>query len=1037
MPFCAGLLKCFAAFKDIEARIYESIDQVYTLKNKPKFEIIAGYSLLDLWHKLYFATDSRDDKKRLEYFAQETLKVKTKITKKTKKKSKTQTEVEKVEVRTNPFVTIKSNLNAGYGNLSAYALRKILPFLQQGYLYHDAVTLARFPDLLPNWETQKVDVLEAMVESQQDYEQVKAIHEAVNALIGKYKYEQVRAGEDEIEQTCQKIYQNLAAKSCSEAEFKELVMKGYADFMDNTKRNFRQTPPLRQFLLNALETRGLKINAEDSKKLYHHSNLDNIYGTYEEREDKSSSRVKKYLPKAQTPSIKNPMFNKAMAVLRRLLNYLIHKDYIDPLDSQTEVVLEIARGEVNDNNERLAIEKYQRDREKKRKEICEGLEEDGIKITNRNIRKYELWQEQQHQCLYTGKMIGVYDLFFANQFDIEHTVPRSLLPDDTMANQTVADAYYNRDVKDNRLPSECPNYDEEVEHPVLLKLPKIKASSILAEWEKERDEYKKKYEDNKKAKGSEDEQQKNTRVMFKHYYKMHYDYWRDKLARFEWTREEVLSKWASRQLKDTQTITKYARQFLQTVFSTEEGDKRKTRVHVQTGESTALFRKIYGFETEEEEKDRSSYLHHIIDAVVLALIPPPSRRKQMQEAYYKYFEEQRNQKHRQLYPIQKPDLYPDFDVEACKQFLQENTLAFHLSEDKIIKQTKKVVRKQGKIQYDPAGQKLYKSGATIRGDLFDKTFLAKNLRDQRHKWKSDKAEDKTNPVFFAKHIKISELTLKKADDIVDEKLRRYIKEQLQAEEPIIRDFKGRPLKHVRIKWVKKGQKIKERHNHPSKYDYKNAYYAESGEIPYALLLEREHSEDQVECKLLLVRIHQIAQTYKVKKCFDQTYFIKQFYKDINIEDYSHIQLLKKDQKVIVLKGESERNRRDKYFLNQRLYRIIQFTTSHQIKVQYHLESRPFNAIEEQRKRDGKTVQPANLQEDGQPIILLNHEKANLFYEGIDFTMSIDGAIKWLSHADTRQFYPEAQSRSSQSKFPKSKSHVKKNSSHQSRGLFDH
>ena len=53
--------------------------------------------------------------------------------------------------------------------------------------------------------------------------------------------------------------------------------------------------------------------------------------------------------------------------------------------------------------------------------------------------------EQQAQCMYTGKMISISQLF-SNVIDIEHTIP-SILPDNTMANKTVCFKRYNKMLK--------------------------------------------------------------------------------------------------------------------------------------------------------------------------------------------------------------------------------------------------------------------------------------------------------------------------------------------------------------------------------------------------------------------------------------------------------------------------------------------------------------------------------------------------------------------------------------------------------------
>ncbi len=59
---------------------------------------------------------------------------------------------------------------------------------------------------------------------------------------------------------------------------------------------------------------------------------------------------------------------------------------------------------------------------------------------------------------YTGKMISISQLF-SNDIDIEHTIPRSILPDN-LANKTVCFKRYNNDIKNYRK-SECPNFSKD------------------------------------------------------------------------------------------------------------------------------------------------------------------------------------------------------------------------------------------------------------------------------------------------------------------------------------------------------------------------------------------------------------------------------------------------------------------------------------------------------------------------------------------------------------------------------------------------
>ena len=115
-------------------------------------------------------------------------------------------------------------------------------------------------------------------------------------------------------------------------------------------------------------------------KLYHHSNIENKYlkkytnpetGNIKlpEYVNKDTGVIFEILPEVRIDSIKNPMFNKSLSVLRRLLNELIKSNKVD---KDTEIVIEVAR-ELNDNNMRIAIERYQSNRRDNREKYRQFL----------------------------------------------------------------------------------------------------------------------------------------------------------------------------------------------------------------------------------------------------------------------------------------------------------------------------------------------------------------------------------------------------------------------------------------------------------------------------------------------------------------------------------------------------------------------------------------------------------------------------------------------------------------------------------------
>ena len=224
--------------------------------------------------------------------------------------------------------------------------------------------------------------------------------------------------------------------------------------------------------------------------------------------------------------------------------------------------------------------------------------------------KYRLWKEQEYCCLYTGRMIGITDLFQENSIDFEHTIPRSKSLDNSLANLTVCDADFNRNIKKNKIPFELDNYSE--------------IKNRLEKWEQKVKDLKLRVDFWKaQSKRATTKDNKDKSIQQRHLWQFELDYWHDKVSRF--SMEEVKSGFRKSQLVDTQIISKYAFHFLKTFFNI---------VEVQKGSVTAEFRKIFGVQEIGTEKDRSKHSHHAKDAIVLTLIPTPTIREQMLTTWY-------------------------------------------------------------------------------------------------------------------------------------------------------------------------------------------------------------------------------------------------------------------------------------------------------------------------------------------------------------------------------------------------------------------
>lgn len=946
MPVCKDLIKIFG--DEIKEYIF-GLDE-YTENNAPKF--IKNYSVYDIWHAIFHF-----DEEYLEELAKNTLEIDNIEVTRNKK-----------QVEVSPLVLLKKNLVVGYADLSLKAMRKIIPFLREGFLYNQAVLLAKLPELLGNkWNDNKDNIINVINSSNEKYNFQKTIVSITNKLIEKHKaleypnnfaykdfdYILDSSDENDIYEACEGYF---GEKTWSNIENRDVYIQEvgllYQEYFSDSKRAYREPQTLNDIVEKSFNELGLKLNGE----LYHHSLRKNIYGN-PIKYNKAGVEID-VLPEPRIDSIKNPMFNKSMSILRKLINELIISGDID---NDTEIIIEIAR-ELNDNNKRAAIERFQNQRKSKREKYRAFLNEfkerenssinvdqsistfelwseqifdetkeknlkelpsDSILKEKDALKRYELWTEQKGQCIYTGKMISITQLF-SNEIDIEHTVPRSILPDNTMANQTVCYAKYNRDVKKNKIPYDCENFSISTSN----------GSSIeprLEVWKQIRDNYKELFEKRRKPFGGEDEDKKNKRIQEKHFYRMHFDYWRDKINRFE--AKEIKDSWVRRQLVDTQMVSKYAREFLKTYFK---------KVSVQKGQVTAEFRKMFGFQEEDEIKSRNKHTHHAIDAAVLTLIPVNSSKRE--DILKKHFEAKENgKKVNQMRP------FKGFNSQNLIQDIENNILIVNYQKDKIVQQTKKVVRNRGEIEYlknkngdfilDKKGEKIKKTaqGDSIRSTLFKQTYIGKIKaieRDENGKpvresgdWKYKSGDDE----FIYTERKSIEDVLKKTSDIVDPDIRKIVESQ-KGNKPIL-DFQGNEIRHVRIK-VRAGKKVKERVNYRSKHEHKNHFYSASGSIPYAVMLQKSLG-DKVERKMIPIASYQIAEVYRKIRTFNEVEFVKKYYPEYESYDKK---LLKVGQKVIVIQDDEEFNQRnEKEFQRNRLYKITQIGDN-TIYLKFHLEA---------------------------------------------------------------------------------------------------
>jgi len=853
------------------------------------------YTTNDLWHVCF----SFDEPEYIEEFA----------------KNKLHFDDDK----TKQLVRIYGSIQQGYGMLSLKAIRNINRFLEKGLMYTDAVLLAKLPDIFKEkWNDVEANIISSIDNIISENRKQKQLYFIVNSLIANYKsldvtdqfayknyyYKLVASDIKDIKTTTINVIGAKTWENKTINEQNELlnnVADLYQKFFSSEERDYYKLPKVSDALAEFIGNEYQFISASELKKIYHPSMIEFYAPAKLEKVD--GDRYIKLLGSPVIGALKNPMALRVLHILRKQINDMLKASMID---ENTRIVVETAR-ELNDANMRKAIEAYQREREAENKEyekiikefysgrdikdsdldqvrlLCEQhdisenitatKQKENIKVPTykKDITKYRLWAEQGCRCIYTGKIINITNLFDDNAYDIEHTIPRSISFDDSLANLTVCDAHYNRTIKKNQIPAQLPNYEE-------IKL-RIQPWVEKVEKLKENVEYWK-----AQSKRAQTKERKDHCIQQRHLWQMELDYWQNKVDRFTMT--EVTSGFRNNQLNDTRIITKYAYHYLKTVFN---------KVEVQKGSATSNFRKMLGIQSLDEKKSRDKHSHHAIDATVLTLIPTAAQREKMLELFFKiqekkHLNENTETLEREL-EAEKRRCGLSGNISKIVPFIEENILVNHVNKDQKLSSAHRRKRIRGKIVplKDSEGNVIYElnddgtikkdkhghpipqakewiTGDCIRGQLHGETFygaITQGLKDENGKLiRNDDGSIKTSEEIL--YVVRRELKHKANDNdsgfknweelekaIVDKDLFKIIKNQFKentslkeacasgiymykknknGEIDFSEECKVNKIRHIRcLTSIKKPLEIKEQ-TYMSTKPYKRKYYAEMGDL---------------------------------------------------------------------------------------------------------------------------------------------------------------------------------------------------------------
>jgi len=1103
-----------ARLKDIlgdDWRSYQKTTNLSRINKKTGEEHKIKYNIEDVWHVLF----SFDDEELVSQFATEKLELDDEKTKK--------------------FITAWKACPDGYSMLSLNAIKKINVFLREGFIYTEAVLLANIPEIIgkDNWGIEENQQfikrsIAQLIASNREEKQVisiannlvaayKALHDnekygfkdttytltesdksdilkTIIDTIGTKTWEEKTPNKSEIVDKVTHLYQCIFRAGfetvlLGEDRYHVIKIKEKT-YYKSTSHQFYKLPRVVDTLKDFILVNFPEVDKKQLDKLYHPSMIE-IYAPSKPSKDDG----KLYLQSPKTGAFKNPMAMRTLYELRKLTNYLIKTGQID---EETRIVVETAR-DLNNANERWAIETYQRQRQNENNEFADAIrsllenkdyttqpnpesDEDIDKVriwyeqvkknqvskgkgeyvenkwTNQTtdlfqklsqakqmVDKYRLWKEQKCICIYTGRVISISDLFNENKVDFEHTIPRSISFDNSLANLTVCFAHYNRNIKKNKIPTQLPNYDNNAQiGPDVYTAIKPR----LKDWEDKVEHIKTMVEFWKgKSKHASTKDQKDEAIRQRHLWVMELKYWQNKLGRFTMT--EVTSGFKNSQLVDTQLISKYAMHYLKTAFNT---------VDVQKGSVTSDFRKIVEIQNTYEKKSRAKHSHHAIDALILTLIPHAAQREKILKLFYEYLEEKQIAKetgdykkhdwlkmelNREVSKLELPAL------EAIINEIDNNILINNIAQDKALIKGKKVVRRRGRIVYlkDKNGKPLLDKngnpkpkmakGDCIRGQLHKDTFFGAIKEPLREETSGkpmledgcyiyEKNNENKDKITMVVRVLLKDFTSEKdVESIIDPKVKHSIsltlKERLELKQPfkeaITKDFwlldnegnpikhdkNGRmlsPIRHVRCKVAAgRGFMTKEKsialkkQTNLSKDEYKQWYYAQNADNYLYLLYELE-TEKGIKRNFRILNYFDIAQlrTNSIKELFDNPYFLYLERGDKSKKVFKLSGVLKTGIKVIT-KSDAKEVVADlsKDEIAKRLYKVYKFNemgSTGYLYIQHHLEARPDKEL-----GDGDTIIDVSKY---QPRLKLSSDNFNCLIEGKDFEIKPDGEILFLN-----------------------------------------
>ncbi len=394
---------------------------------------------------------------------------------------------------------VRINPSTERARYSLHAINLILPWLEEGYLLNEAIYLAKMPEIIPEWSSNKSKIIAIIKRETEEY------HKQRDEFKFSKNAPKIVSLTDRLKSAIHEFWISIGA---ADASFETAYDKLYID-----------------------------------KTI---TDLDNPV-----------------LPPVNMGSIKNPMVLHSLTMLRRLVNTLRANGTIDAHTViNIELARTVNSANMCRAIEKRNIE-IAKKRDEAKKELAELLKINGMtsNIDDDLILRYLLWEEQRHFSVYTGQQISFKQM--VQDCDIEHTLPRARGGTNEQSNMTLCESHYNRNVKKKKLPSECPNaeeawYDDEAK----LEYPALFSGKVLKDWEATLASLEENCANNRGGRGTDPDAYARKRQKFL-MYDLERTYLKKKIGFFRITAERAQeTSFMPRQLVDTGSITKFAIEFL-------------------------------------------------------------------------------------------------------------------------------------------------------------------------------------------------------------------------------------------------------------------------------------------------------------------------------------------------------------------------------------------------------------------------------------------------------------------------------------------